>query len=53
LFGNRERLRRRHDAELRACVVDDTNLTDPNAFVDSRPIVASWTSVECDKASYG
>jgi hypothetical protein len=52
LFGNRERLRRRHDAELRAGVVDHAEFPDPNPFVDARPVVAAWTSVECDKASY-
>jgi len=42
-------LRRRHDAELFAGVVDDAYLANADAFVDSRTVVAAWTSVESDK----
>jgi hypothetical protein len=45
-------LRRRHDAELRACVVDDPDFADPNALVDPRAVVSSGASVESDKSSY-
>src|SRR5207247_3289723 len=38
LFGERERLRRRHDAELLAGVVDDTNFADPDPLVDADTI---------------
>ena len=48
----RERLRRRHDAELRAGVVDDADFADADAFVDARAVVTAGTSVESDKASY-
>ena len=44
----RERLRRRHDAELRAGVVDDPDFPDPDAFVDPDAVVASRTAVESD-----
>src|ERR1019366_5719418 len=52
LLGNRQRLRRRHDAELRAGVVNHADFADTNAFVDPRAVVSAGTSVESDKASY-
>ena len=48
LLGDGQRLRRRHDAELLAGIVDDTDFADTNAFVDARAIVAAGTSVESD-----
>src|SRR5437773_3627487 len=51
LLGDREGLWRRHDAELRAGVVDHPDFADPAAFVHSGAVVAAWTSVESDKAS--
>src|SRR6185503_7449721 len=51
LLGNRERLRRRHDAELRAGVVDHADFPHTDPFVDPRAIVAAGTSVKSDKAS--
>src|SRR5436190_15221637 len=44
-------LRRRHDAELLAGVVDDADFADPDALVDPHAIVAAGTTGECDKAS--
>src|SRR4051812_10581689 len=52
LLRNRERLRRRHDAELLAGVVDHPDFAHANALVDPHAIVAAGTSIECDKASY-
>jgi hypothetical protein len=46
-----QRLRRRHDAQLFARVVDDPDLADTDPFVDSRPVVTSWTSIESYNAS--
>src|SRR5690348_12561197 len=46
----RERLRRRHDAELCAGVVDYPDFPYPDAFVHSDAIIASWPAVESDKA---
>src|SRR5438477_12267508 len=40
----RKRLRRRHDAQLRARVVNDSNLAHPNPFVGAHAIVSSWTA---------
>src|SRR5216683_1441437 len=51
LLGDREGLWRRHDAELRAGVVDHPDFADADAFVHSGAVVATWTSVESDKAS--
>jgi hypothetical protein len=48
LLGNGQGLRRRHDAELRARVVDHADLADPDAFVDPYAIVAAGTSVKSD-----
>src|SRR5688572_12010359 len=42
-------LRRRHDPELRAVLVDDADFPDPDAFVDPRAVVAPRTSVKSDK----
>ena len=44
----RERLRRRHDAELLAVVVDDANFAHPDSFVDPNTVVAAWASIESD-----
>ena len=52
LLGDRERLRRRHDAELLAGVVDHADFTDADSFVHAHAIVAAGSSLECDKASY-
>src|SRR5262249_53401481 len=48
-LGNRQRLRRRHDAELRSVVVDDANFSNTNAFVHTNAVVTARSSVECDK----
>src|SRR5215471_1198213 len=45
-----QRLRRRHDPELRAVLVDDADFTDPDAFVDPRAIVAPRTAIKCDNS---
>ena len=52
LLGNRQGLRRRHDAELRAGVVNYPDFADPDAFVDPRAVISAGTSVESDKSSY-
>jgi len=45
-------LRRRHDAELLAVIVDDPNFPDANAFVDASPVVTPRSrSIESDKTS--
>ena len=44
-----ERLRRRHDAELLAGVVDHTDLSNADSFVDPHAIVAAGISIESDK----
>ena len=49
LLRDGQRLRRRHDAELCAVVVDHPDFADADPFVDPHSIVASWTSVESDK----
>src|SRR5262245_32505678 len=49
-LGNRQRLRRRHDAELRSGVVDHANFPDPDPFVDTNAIVTTRSSFECDKS---
>ena len=41
LPGNRQGLRRGHDAELLARVVDDADFTNADAFVDAEPVVAT------------
>ena len=50
-FGLRDGqgLRRRHDAELLAGVVDHADFTDADALVDADTVVAAGTSVESDK----
>ena len=52
LLRDGQSLRRRHDAELCAGVVDHPDFADADAFVDAYAVVASWTSVESDNASY-
>jgi hypothetical protein len=47
-FCNSERLRRRHDAELGAVVVDHADFPDSNAFVHTNAVVTARSSVECD-----
>src|SRR5262249_49072400 len=47
-----QRLRRRHDPELRAVLVDDADFPDPDAFVHPRAIVPPRTAIKSDKASY-
>src|SRR6185503_5103261 len=51
LLGDGESLRRRHDAELCARIVDHSDFTDPDAFVYPRAVVTAGTSVKSDKAS--
>ena len=46
---NRQRLRRRHDAELLAGVVDHPDFTDPDAFVGANAVITTGRTVE----SYG
>ena len=46
LLGDRDGLRRRHDAELLAGVVDYADFADANPFVDPHAIVAAGTSVK-------
>src|SRR5262249_27298256 len=46
LLGDRERLRRRHDAELLAGVVDDADFTDADSLVHPHAIVAAGSSLE-------
>ena len=41
LPGDGQRLLRRHDAELLAGVIDDTDLAHADAFVDPRAVVTS------------
>ena len=48
-----QRLLRRHDAELRAGVVDDADFADPDAFVYPRAVVPPRASVECDNEPPG
>src|SRR5581483_1928420 len=52
LPGDREGLRRRHDAELLAGVVDHPDFADADAFVDPHAIVTAGTAGKSDKASY-
>ena len=51
LSRDSQRLLRRHDAELRARVVDDPDLAYLDAFVYPRAVVPAWASVESDTAS--
>src|SRR6185436_7054950 len=51
-LGDRQRLWRRHDAQLLAGVVDHADFTDADSLVHPHAIVAAGSSVECDKASY-
>src|SRR5439155_26540581 len=48
LLRDRQRLRRRHDAELLAGVVDDPDFPHADALVDPHAVVAARASVECD-----
>src|SRR5690606_27618604 len=41
-------LRRRHDAELCAGFVDDTNFAHPDAFVRPDAVVSSWAAIVSD-----
>src|SRR5690349_8674476 len=50
LARDRERLRGRHDPELRAVLVDHADLTDPDAFVDPRAVVAPRTAIKSYKS---
>ena len=47
--GDRQRLLRRHDAQLLPGVVDDAHLADPDPFVDPRAVFPPGASVESDK----
>src|SRR3954469_16291220 len=49
---NGQGLRRRHDPELRAVLVDDADFADPDAFVDPRAVVTPRAAIKSDKASY-
>ena len=49
LAGDRQRLLRRHDAQLLPGVVDDPHLADPDPFVDPRAVFPSGASVESYK----
>ena len=49
LLRDRQGLRRRHDAELRARVVDHPDLADADAFVHPHAVVTARASVESDK----
>src|SRR5262245_13072998 len=51
LLRDGQRLGRRHDAELLPGVVDDANFSYPDSLVHADAIVASRSSIECDKAS--
>src|SRR5262245_19650744 len=44
-----ECLWRRHDAELLAGLVDNADLTNPNALIGTNTIVTSWATVESDR----
>jgi hypothetical protein len=46
--GDRQRLRRRHDPQLRACVIDHPDFANSDALVDADAIVASWAAVVSD-----
>ena len=52
LPGDRQGLRRRHDAELLARVVDHADFTDADAFVDAEPVVAAAgpITIESDRS---
>jgi hypothetical protein len=54
-LGARERhgLRRRHDAQLLARVVDDADFPYSDAFVDADAIVTPWAAIECDMNPLG
>ena len=43
LLGNGQRLRRRHDAELLAVIIDYANFPNPDSFVDANTIVTPWS----------
>src|SRR5690606_16688359 len=49
LTRNGERLRRRHDSELLAGLVDDPNLANPDAFVDADTVITSGRAIVSDK----
>src|SRR5439155_11166881 len=48
LLGDRERLRRRHDAELRAAVVDHADFANADAFIDADAIIAPRATGKSD-----
>src|SRR5204863_9770002 len=48
LFRNRQSLRRRHDAELRPGVVDYSDFSHADTFVNANAVVSARCSVECD-----
>src|SRR6185503_11780760 len=47
--GYRQRLRRGHDSQLLAVVVDHPDFSHPDAFVDPSAVITSWASVESDR----
>src|ERR1700722_10685331 len=49
LLGDGQRLRRWHDTELLAGIVDHADLPDADALVDSRAVVTAGTAIESDK----
>ena len=49
LLGDGQRLRRWHDTELLAGIVDHADLPDADAFVDPRAVVTAGTAIESDK----
>jgi hypothetical protein len=48
LARDRERLRRRHDAELLPVLIDDPDFPYPDPFVDPRAVVPPRASIESD-----
>ena len=53
LSRDSQRLLRRHDAQLRARVVDDPDLANPDPFVYPRAVIPARASVESDKLPPG
>jgi len=53
LSRDSQRLLRRHDAQLRARVVDDPDLANPDPFVYPRAVVPARASVKSDKLPPG
>jgi hypothetical protein len=41
-------LRRRHDAQLLAGVIDDPDLPNSDALVDPDTVVSTWAAIESD-----